>query len=146
IPTDPPPDCREPFTSVLKELTGDLAKNAWMLLKPTLTIMVLASFVSAVLLTLVPWDTLLSRATPLHLAIASVLSVFMPVPIALDVMFASQLQNQGVPPGFVMLFAMTLGTYSIVPSLYLWRDVSRPLAVLLFLFFVLSGWLLAMAF
>ena len=33
--------------------------------------------------------------------------------------------------GYVMLFAMTLGTYSIIPSIYLWREVSKPLAVLL---------------
>ena len=67
--------------------------------------------------------------TPLRLALVSLISVFMPVPIALDVMFAAQLQQQGVPAGYVMLFAMTLGTYSIIPSIYLWREVSKPLAV-----------------
>lgn len=43
----------------------------------------------------------------------------MPVPIALDVMFAALLFRQGVAPLYVMLFAMTLGTYSIIPSIYL---------------------------
>ena len=38
-----------------------------------------------------------------------------------------------------MLFAMTLGTYSIIPSIYLWREVSKPLAVMLFVFFVGVG-------
>jgi len=38
------------------------------------------------------------------------------------------------------------GTYCIVPGIYLWRDVSRRLAVILFAFFILTGWLLGMAF
>jgi uncharacterized membrane protein YraQ (UPF0718 family) len=146
LPATTGPDCNEPFLPVFQELTRDMARNAWMLLKPTVTIMLAASFVAASLLVFIPWTNLLAQASPLRLLIASVLSTFMPVPIALDVMFASQLQGEGVAPGFVMLFAMTLGTYSIVPSIYLWRDVSKPLAVLLFAFFVIVGWLLAMAF
>jgi hypothetical protein len=76
----------------------------------------------------------------------SVISVFMPVPIALDVMFAAQLQQQGVAAGYVMLFAMTLGTFSIIPSIYLWREVSKRLAVFLFLFFVTLGWIMGLVF
>jgi uncharacterized membrane protein YraQ (UPF0718 family) len=142
----PPGECQEKFTTVLKELAVDFSKHVWMLFKPTITLMVLASILAAILLTLVPWDSLLSELTPAKLALASLLSVFMPVPIALDVMFAAQLQQQGVSPGYVMMFAMTLGTYSIIPAVYLWRDVSRPLAVLLFLFFLSSGWVLGLLF
>lgn len=108
--------------------------------------MLLASVVCATVLTLVPWDSLLSEVTPWKLAVVSLISVFMPVPIALDVMFAAQLQQQGVPAGYVMLFAMTLGTYSIIPSIYLWREVSKPLAVLLFVFFLCLGWVMGFAF
>jgi hypothetical protein len=45
-----------------------------------------------------------------------------------------------------MLFAMTLGTYSIIPSVYLWREISKPLAVLLFVFFVSLGWIVGLVF
>jgi hypothetical protein len=45
-----------------------------------------------------------------------------------------------------MLFAMTLGTYSIIPSIYLWREVSKRLAVLLFAFFMALGWIMGMVF
>ena len=96
-----------------------------MLVKPTITIMLLASLVSATMLTLIPWQELLSEPTPMRLGLVSIISVFMPVPIALDVMFAAQLQQQGVAAGYVMLFAMTLGTFSIIPSIYLWREVSK---------------------
>jgi len=48
--------------------------------------------------------------------------------------------------GYVILFAMTLGIYSIVPSIYLWREVSKPLSVILFAFFALLGWVCGMVF
>jgi uncharacterized membrane protein YraQ (UPF0718 family) len=146
IKLPPQEDCQEPFLSVFRELARDFCKHVWMLLKPTITLMLLASVVSATLLVLIPWDSLLSEVTPLRLAFVSLISTFMPVPIALDVMFAAQLQQQGVPAGYVMLFAMTLGTYSIIPSIYLWREVSKPLAVSLFLFFFVLGWVLGLVF
>ena len=139
-------ECSEPFGLVLRGLAGDYARNVWMLLKPTITIMLLASLVSAAMLILIPWQSLLSEPTPLRLGLVSLISVLMPVPIALDVMFAAQLQQQGTPAGYVMVFAMTLGTYSIIPSIYLWRDVSKRLAVLLFVFFVALGWVLGLLF
>jgi uncharacterized membrane protein YraQ (UPF0718 family) len=139
-------DCEERFLTVLAELTGVFGKNVWMLVKPTITLMLLASVMSAALLVLIPWDSLLAEATPARMAFASLISVFMPVPIALDVMFAAQLQQHRVLSGYVMLFAMTLGTYSIIPTIYLWREVSKALAVSLFVFFLLTGWVLGMIF
>ncbi|MSQ93018.1 MAG: hypothetical protein EXR98_00510 [Gemmataceae bacterium] len=145
IPLD---DCQERFTTVFGELARGFAKHVWMLLKPTIMLMLLASVVSGILLVLVlvPWDSLLAEVTPLKLALVSLISVLMPVPIALDVMFAAQLQQQNVPAGYVMTFAMTLGTYSIIPTIYLWREVSMPLAVSLFVFFLVVGWVLGMVF
>jgi uncharacterized membrane protein YraQ (UPF0718 family) len=139
-------DCTESFATVLAELSRNYGKNVWMLLKPTVTIMLLASVAAAALLTLLPWQSLLEEVTPLRLAFVSLISVFMPVPIALDVLFAAQLHQQGVSAGYVMLFAMTLGTYSIIPSIYLWREVSKRLAVALFIFFLTAGWISALMF
>ena len=139
-------ECSQPFLSVFNELVVEFAKHIWMLAKPTITIMLLASLVSATMLTVIPWQELLSEPTPLKIGLVSLISVFMPVPIALDVMFAAQLQQQGVASGYVMLFAMTLGTYSIIPSIYLWREVSKRLAVVLFVFFVAVGWISGLMF
>jgi len=61
-------------------------------------------------------------------------------------MFAAYLCQQGVPSGYVMLFATNLGTYNIIPSIYLWREVSRPLSVSLFVLFLMVGWLLGFVF
>ncbi len=139
-------DCEERFVTVFRELIADFSRHVWMLVKPTIVIMLIASLFSATLLTILPWESLLSDPTPGKLALVSLVAVAMPVPIALDVMFAAQLQQQGVAPGYVMLFAMTLGAYSIVPSIYLWREVSKTLSVFLFLFFLIVGWGLACLF
>lgn len=128
------------------ELGREFVRHVWMLLKPTVTLMLLASVVSATLLVLIPWQSLLSDVSVWRLALVSALSVFMPVPIALDVMFAAQLHQQAVPSGYVMLFAMTLGTYSIIPTVYLWREVSKLLAVSLFLLFLVLGLVLGLVF
>ena len=45
-----------------------------------------------------------------------------------------------------MAFAMTLGTYSIIPTIYLWREVSKRLAVILFAFFLALGFILGLVF
>src|SRR5262249_54560709 len=123
----PETECTERFWIVFSELARDFGRHVWMLVKPTITIMLLVSVVSAAMLTLIPWQELLAEPTPLTLGLVSLIAVFMPVPIALDVMFAAQLQQQGVAAGYVILFAMTLGTYSIIPSIYLWREVSKRL-------------------
>lgn len=136
----------ERFLSVLGELGKVYGKNVWMLVKPTVALMLIASTLSAVLVVLVPWNSLLASKTPLGMALVSLLSVFMPVPIGADVMFAAQLQHQGIASGYIMLLLMTLGTYSITPMVYLWREVSRTLAISLFAFFVVIGWVLGMLF
>jgi len=145
IPSSAPP-CTESFMNVLGELAREFARNAWMLLKPTIVIMLFASIASAALLVLVPWPSLLADTAPRMMLLVAVLATFMPVPIALDVMFAALLLRQGVAPGYVMLFAMTLGIFSIVPAIYLWREVSKRLSVILFVFFALAGWLCGLAF
>ena len=139
-------DCTKSFGEVFKDFVWDYGKHVWMLLKPTIAIMLFASVVAAAMLILIPWNEFLSEANPWRFALASLISVFMPVPIALDVMFAFQLQQQGIANGYVMMFLLTLGTYSIVPTIYLWREVSKALSVILFAFFMVSGWVMGLIF
>lgn len=136
----------ENFISVMGEVLTKYLKNVWILFVPTVTLMVIASIISAILIIFIPWQQLLAEVSIARLALVSLLSVFMPIPIALDVMFATQLQQQGVDAGYVMLFAMTLGTFSIVPATYLWRDVSKTLSVALFSIFVAIGIVLGLVF
>ena len=138
--------CNDRLGAVCFELGMEFLRNVWMLLKPTIVIMLLMSVVSATLLEFIPWERLLANPTPGTLFVTSLLATFMPIPIGLDVMFAAVLLKKGIAHEFVMLFAMTLGTFSIVPSIFLWREVSKRLSVSLFMFFVLAGWGLSLLF
>ena len=140
------PACSQSFRKVFGEMARGYLKHVWELLRPTLIIMLCASLASAAALVLVPWADLLAEKTPLKLALLSLLATAMPVPIALDVMFAGNLHAQGVPTGYVAMFAMTLGTYSLIPTIYLWREVSRRLAVALFLLFWAIGFTVGLVF
>ena len=137
----PAPACEQGFGAVLSELSVEFVKNVWMLLKPTIAIMLSMSVLAATLLQFLPWDQWLStNPTPLLLLGIAFVATLMPVPIALDVLFAALVIKQGRSPAYVMLFTIALGAYSIVPSIYLWREVSRKLSVILFLFFAFASW------
>jgi uncharacterized membrane protein YraQ (UPF0718 family) len=136
----------ENFLDAAKDLFIEFGKHLWSLFKPTITIMLLSALLASTMLVLIPWSDVLASTSPLTKLLVSLFAVIMPVPIALDVMFASQLQQQGVASGYVMMFAMTLGSYSIIPSIYLWREVSRKLSVSLFVFFVAIGWIVSLIF
>ncbi len=138
--------CSQSSAEVLAELGRLYLTHVWGLLRPTLVIMLGASFVASLALVLVPWGELLTDTSPGTLAVVSLLATAMPVPIALDVMFAGNLQAQGVPSGYVAMFALSLGTYSLIPSIYLWREVSRRLAVALFLLFWVIGFICGLVF
>lgn len=140
------PPCSQTFLQVCGELGRDYLRHLWDLIKPTVAIMLIASLASAAALVFIPWADLLADQAPWKVALVSLLATAMPVPIALDVMFASNLQAQGVPTGYVAMFALTLGSYSVVPTIYLWREVSRRLAVALFLCFWLIGFVVGMVF
>lgn len=45
-----------------------------------------------------------------------------------------------------MMFAMTLWTFSLIPTTYLCRDASKALAASLSVFFLFVGWILVMVF
>jgi hypothetical protein len=75
----------------------------------------------------------------------ALITVLLPIPIALDVMTAQQLYAQHVPAPYVMLFLFTLGTYSFLPMSYLWTEVSKKLALVLYGMFVILGLVAAYA-
>jgi uncharacterized membrane protein YraQ (UPF0718 family) len=142
----PDAECDESLPTVFRELTVEFGKNVWMLVKPTVTVMLIAALAAGILLTVVPWGELLSHVTVGRALLLSFVSTLMPVPIALDVMFAGQLHAEGAASGYVMMFASTLGSFSIIPAVYLWREVSKRLAVVLFAFFVVVGFVSALVF
>jgi len=113
--------------------------NFWKLFKTAVPMMLFAALFSAVAVQLIPFEQIFSDVSFAGIALTSMVTTLLPAPIAMEVLVAHHLFLTKVPPAYVALFLSTLGSYSILPMIYLWREVSRRLAVGLYVSFVTLG-------
>ena len=126
--------------------------SLWFIVKTTVPLMLLAGFLGALLITLLPWNTL-SDLTPklgylmtlLAMSGVALVGVFLPVPIAFDVIIVAILLEAGMPVKYAMVLLFTLGIYSIYPFFIVWRSVSWQMAIALFVALAGLGVLAGMA-
>ena len=105
--------------------------NLWFIIRTTLPLMALAGLLGAVVIALVPWQTVLDFALPeagwlffVTLTVLALLGTFLPVPIAFDIVICSVLLSAGLDPAYVAVLLITLGLFSVYPMLQLGRLVS----------------------
>ncbi|NOJ26779.1 MAG: hypothetical protein DA330_02045 [Nitrososphaera sp.] len=137
IPLDQ--ECNKTMLQAATEVMKEYGKNLWSLIKAAVPMMILAAAISAVVVELVPFQAIFSEVTFTGLLLTALVSVFLPVPIALDVIAAHYMYTQGVPAPYVMVLLFTLGTYSILPMIFLWQEVSKKLSIGLYAMFVVLG-------
>ena len=70
--------CDTPLHQTLSEIVKRYLGHVWMLLKPTLGLMLIASLVTSALLVLIPWDRLLAAVGPGSFTLAAVLECSCP--------------------------------------------------------------------
>ncbi len=114
-------------------------KNLLSLIKFAVPMMLVAAVISSVAVELIPFQTIFGHVSFVGLAITALVTVLLPVPIAMEVIVAHHLFVNHVPAPYVMLFLFTLGTYSMLPMIYLWKEVSKTLALSLYFIFVVMG-------
>jgi uncharacterized membrane protein YraQ (UPF0718 family) len=136
-------NCDKTILQAVKEVLKQYALNLWKLIRSAVPMMLAAAVISSVAVEFIPFQSIFAHVSFAGLLLTALVTVFLPVPIALDVMVAHHLYTHGVPAPYVMLCLFTLGTYSILPMIYLWQEVSRRLAVGLYLMFVTLGLLAA---
>ena len=106
-------------------------RNLGRVLITALPLMMLAGVLGAILVEFVPW-TFLNQASRVQgsgaavgmLLLATAFGVFLPVPMAFDVVVCSVLLNAGMPPYLVAALLVTLGSYSI----YAWSLLGTTLS------------------
>jgi len=138
-------ECEETLAQSVKHVIREYGKNLFKLVKTAVPFMLVAALFSSLAMELLPLKSIFAEVNPLMLAGTALITVLLPIPIALDVMTAQQLYAQHVPSPYVMLFLFTMGTYSFLPMSYLWTEVSKKLAIILYAMFVLLGLLAAYA-
>ena len=99
--------------------------NLWYIIRLTVPLMLLAGFLGATIITVVPLEMLVDHQVS-FLGILSIafIGVFLPDPIAFDVVVTAALLAAGLPMLYVMILLVTLGTYSIYSCMVLWTSVS----------------------
>ena len=95
--------------------------------------MLLAGLLGAIMIEVVPTATLSELEFSLLVLFAvALVGTFLPVPIAFDIIMVSILLAAGIAPAVGMTLLFTLGIFSIYPFMIIWRNMSRQVAMGMF--------------
>jgi uncharacterized membrane protein YraQ (UPF0718 family) len=110
------------FVTALQFVVQNVLKNLGFLIVRVVPLMLLAGFLGAVLIHLLPWDTVINSlpktfGLPMVLAMVGLglFGLFLPVPMAFDVIFVGGLAAAGLPAHYAFVLLFTLGIFSIYP-------------------------------
>ena len=128
----------------LLSLAKDFAHNILYIVKATLPLMLLAGLLGATVIESFIFSDLVSnQSTWLYLIPVAFVGLFLPVPIAFDIIISATLLASGMPVGLVMVMLFSLGIFSIYPAMVIAKYISLKLSLALcatvLLFAILSG-------
>jgi len=130
----------EPFLQALAAVSRAFAANLWYILKMTAPLMLLAGFLGTLAATLLPLDLITGLPFGLMvLVMIAAVGLFLPVPIAFDVVVCGMLIGLGLTQGYVMALLFTLGSFSIYSFFIVAQAVSLRAANLLCLAVLVLG-------
>ena len=122
------------WLSAARDVGTDFMRALWFVFRTMVPFMLLAGVLGAAVIETVPVDALVTLPNSFLVAFAvAVIGVFLPVPIAFDVVIVSLLIANGVPVLFSMTLLFVLGIFSVYPFMILWRNVGPAVAQGLFL-------------
>ena len=137
-----PVNLNKTYFQLISECIKDYAQHILFIVKIALPFMLLAGLLGSVMIELVPLNELQSlKASPMSIVVVAFIGAFLPVPIAMDVLLVSILVSIGMPIKLTASLAFTLGIFSIYPLMVIWRDISKKIAVSLFISVMVFGML-----
>lgn len=138
-------DFTPPEKPTWKEVFRNYFINLWKLFRTAVPMMLAGALIASVMVQFIPFDRIFADAGFGAIAATSFIVTLLPAPIAMEVMVAHHLYAKQIAAPFVMIFLSTLGSYSLLPMIYLWQEVSRKIAVGLYLSFATLGIIAAYA-
>jgi len=106
----------------------------------TVPLMLLAGLLGAVVVHLVPLNSLLDFEPGIFsLLLVALVGIFLPVPIAFDIVLVAVLVSAGAPMIYSMILLFTMGIFSVYPFFIVWNTISRRVAVILTLVLMSLG-------
>lgn len=132
--------------SAVKWLVINYFKNFWFVVRTTVPLMFVAGFLGSLMITILPWESIASIIpetnmfmTLLSMIVVALIGVFLPVPIAFDVIICAVLLATGMPVKYVMVLLFTLGIFSIYSFFVVSQSVSKRAASIMFVILVSLG-------
>ncbi|PCJ07321.1 MAG: RNA-binding protein [Rhodobacteraceae bacterium] len=122
----------EPLHQAAWMVARSFAANLYYIVKMTLPLMLLAAVLGAIAATLLPPELITSLPFGLAaLGMIAAVGLFLPVPIAFDVVVCGMLMGLGLSQGYVMALLFTLGSFSIYSFFIITQAISLRAATLL---------------
>lgn len=139
IPATPAP-ANEGWLAAARGASVLLVRNFGYVVLRTVPLMLLAGALGAVVAHLVPLQSLIDfEPGILSVAVVALVGIFLPVPVAFDLVVVAVLISAGVPMIYSMTLLFTLGIFSIYPFFIVWNTISRRVAVVLTAVLVVMG-------
>jgi uncharacterized membrane protein YraQ (UPF0718 family) len=135
------------WATALTWLVRSYTKSLWHLIKVTVPLMLLAGLLGNILITLIPWESIMAMVpvgaglitTIAVMVIIALIGVFLPVPISFDVIIAAILLAMGMQTTYVTILLVTLGIFSIYSFFIVGQAISWKISVMLYASIVLLG-------
>ncbi|MEO1925578.1 MAG: FG-GAP-like repeat-containing protein [Gammaproteobacteria bacterium] len=120
----------ESFIEAMFVTVRSFIKHTIYVVKFALPLMLLAGFLGAFVLELVPFDIFSSvNASILSFVVCALVAMILPVPIAFDIIIVMALLANGADKGLATIILFGLGIYSIYPAFLIARYISIRLSL-----------------
>jgi len=117
-----------------------LLRNLGYIVVRTVPLMLLAGTLGAIVVHVLPLPSLVDHEpTIVSVSAVALVGIFLPVPIAFDLVLVAVLITAGAPMIYSMTLLFTLGIFSVYPFFIVWKTISRRVALVLTTVLVLIG-------
>ncbi len=139
LPTNPPP-ADETVLAALRGSVMLIIRNLGYVVVRTVPLMLLAGFLGAVAANLLPLGELVDIEPGIvSITLVALVGIFLPVPIAFDLVVVAVLISSGAPVVYSMTLLFTLGIFSVYPFFIVWNSISRRVAIIVTVVLVVLG-------
>jgi uncharacterized membrane protein YraQ (UPF0718 family) len=140
LPSQEIPETEETWTEAIIGSFRNFASSLIYIVIRTVPLMLVAGLIGSAVIYLFPLEILTdAKPTILLLFGTAMVGVLLPVPIALDIIFTQTLLIAGIPLPFVMTLLFTLGIFSIYAFFIVWGSISKRIAIILTVTFIIMG-------
>jgi len=130
----------ESWLAALRGASRLLGRNLGYIVLRTVPLMLLAGVLGAVVVHVMPLQTLLEfEPSIFSVTMVALVGIFLPVPVAFDVVLVAVLISAGAPMIYSMTLLFTLGIFSVYPFCIVWNTISGRVAVVLTVVLIVIG-------